>query len=460
MSKSKVTLGRKQITLEQIQIIAITVISIALFIQRFNFYIIKMGIDPCDFALRRVESLSILNGINPVELRTHDMSEFGIQQGSMFEIGYTPWGYIYNILFTAPFLEPQQQLVYGYILYTILMILQAIIIMKILLKQKINKAYAIVQVTQIYLGLPVLISYKAGNLSLLMPMVLLIQILLLPYKKYENIQIVLMTIALIKPQIQALIYIVYFLYRPIKTIISSSIFIGIPWIIQQILVKQNPIELFLSSWGAGADNYRQGVVCGILSPYIRVGLIDRQLGMIITMAAQIVVTFIVAIQIKKKLKLIEISQDDLDVERHNLVWIYTTCQFQMILSLWWMYINPMDYAIPLTQLILMVCAYKAANIEINIVNFIQAIWLHVVTRNRCEVVEYYETGLNTLPIGIYSDNLLMICWMLWWLDTVENLLKQEKETDKANKIMSKKMLILIALMGIQFTLQLMGINLV
>jgi len=37
-----------------------------------------MGIDPCDLGLRRLESYSILKGINPLEMRGHNLSEFRV----------------------------------------------------------------------------------------------------------------------------------------------------------------------------------------------------------------------------------------------------------------------------------------------------------------------------------------------------------------------------------------------
>ena len=460
--------------------IAMLIITICLFIQRFNFYIINMGIDPCDLGLRRLESYSILKGINPLEMRGHNLSEFGVGTTQTQEIGYMPWGYVYNILLTTPFLNPKTQIVLGYTIMILINLAQAYVLWKLLGDKKFQKLERIVILAQIYLGLPSLIQFKAGNISFITPSLMLIALLLLPNKKYENLQIVLMTLLLIKPQITCLVMLIYLIYRPIKTLVSCQIFIGIPWIVQQILTKINPISLLLSQWGAGTENYNSGVTKGFLSPYIRAGLIDDQVAMIITMQLQIIAVLIWVRYLDKvkqtSLKINEISKniDGVDKNIDDTV-IYLKCSLPLILCIFWMYVNPIDYTIPFIQLILLMTCYKNLGIQIKIENIIQAVWIHIVTRNRCEFVQYYQTGLDTLAIGIYSDNFLMICWLLWWIDTVKPIINQLKIKEVNNEVeavsseagaisnqqkVSKLMLILITIQGLQLILQILGINLV
>lgn len=456
--------------------IAMLIITICLFIQRFNFYIINMGIDPCDLGLRRIESYSILKGINPLEMRGHNLSEFGVGTTQTQEIGYMPWGYVYNILLTTPFLNPKTQIVLGYTVMILINLTQAYMLWKLLGSKKFQRLERIVILAQIYLGLPSLIQFKAGNISFITPSLMLIALLLLPNKKYENLQIVLMTLLLIKPQITCLVMLVYLIYRPIKTLISCQIFIGIPWIIQQILTKTDPIRLLLSQWGAGTENYNSGVTKGFLSPYIRASLIDDQVAMIITMQLQIIAVLIWIRYLDKVkqtgLKIDEVSKN---IENTDDTVIYLKCSLPLILCIFWMYVNPIDYTIPFIQLILLMACYKNLGLQIKIENIIQAVWLHIVTRNRCEFVQYYQTGLDTLAIGIYSDNFLMICWLLWWIDTVKPIINQLKLKEVNNEVeavsseidvinnqqkVSKLMLILITIQGLQLMLQILGINLV
>lgn len=453
--------------------IAMLIITICLFIQRFNFYIINMGIDPCDLGLRRLESYSILKGINPLEMQGHNLSEFGVGTTQTQEIGYMPWGYVYNILLTTPFLNPKTQVVLGYTIMILINLAQAYVLWKLLGNKKFQKLERIVILAQIYLGLPSLIQFKAGNISFITPSLMLIALLLLPNKKYENLQIVLMTLLLIKPQITCLVMLVYLIYRPIKTLISCQIFIGIPWIVQQILTKTDPISLLLSQWGAGTENYNSGVTKGFLSPYIRAGLIDDQVAMIITMQLQIIAVLIWVRYLDKVkqtgLKINEVSKNIDDTI------IYLKCSLPLILCIFWMYVNPIDYTIPFIQLILLMACYKNLGLQMKIENIIQAVWIHIVTRNRCEFVQYYQTGLDTLAIGIYSDNFLMICWLLWWVDTVKPIINQLKIKEVNNEVeevnneigvisnqqkVSKLMLILITIQGLQLMLQILGINLV
>lgn len=459
--------------------IAMLIITICLFIQRFNFYIINMGIDPCDLGLRRIESYCILKGINPLEMRGHNLSEFGVGTTQTQEIGYMPWGYVYNILLTTPFLNPKTQIILGYTIMILINLAQACVLWKLLGSKKFYKLERIVILAQIYLGLPSLIQFKAGNISFITPSLVLIALLLLPNKKYENLQIVLMTLLLIKPQITCLVMLVYLIYRPIKTLVSCQIFIGIPWIIQQILTKTGPISLLLSQWGAGTENYNSGVTKGFLSPYIRAGLIDDQIAMIITMQLQIIAVLIWVKHLDKIkqtcLKINEVSKNIDDTDGIDDTVIYLKCSLPLILCIFWMYVNPIDYTIPFIQLILLMTCYKNLELKIKIENIIQAVWIHIVTRNRCEFVQYYQTGLDTLAIGIYSDNFLMICWLLWWIDTIKPIINQLKLKEVNNEIeavsnkicvinnqqkVSKLMLILITIQGLQLMLQILGINLV
>ena len=453
--------------------IAMLIITICLFIQRFNFYIINMGIDPCDLGLRRLESYSILKGINPLEMRGHNLSEFGVGTTQTQEIGYMPWGYVYNILLTTPFLNPKTQIILGYTIMILINLAQTYVLWKLLGNKKFQKLERIVILAQIYLGLPSLIQFKAGNISFITPSLMLIALLLLPNKKYENLQIVLMTLLLIKPQITCLVMLVYLIYRPIKTLISCQIFIGVPWIIQQILTKTDPISLLLSQWGAGTENYNSGVTKGFLSPYIRASLIDDQVAMIITMQLQIIAVLIwvrYLDKIKQTGLKIDEASENIDGVSKNIAdtVIYLKCSLPLILCIFWMYVNPIDYTIPFIQLILLMTCYKNLGLQIKIENIIQAVWIHIVTRNRCEFVQYYQTGLDTLAIGIYSDNFLMICWLLWWVDTVKPIINQlklkelnsEVEAVNNSRKVSKLMLILITIQGLQLMLQILGINLV
>lgn len=453
--------------------ITMLIITICLFIQRFNFYIINMGIDPCDLGLRRIESYSILKGINPLEMRGHNLSEFGVGTTQTQEIGYMPWGYVYNILLTTPFLNPKTQIILGYTIMILINLAQACVLWKLLDSKKFQKLERIVVLAQIYLGLPSLIQFKAGNISFMTPSLMLIALLLLPNKKYENLQIVLMTLLLIKPQITCLVMLVYLIYRPIKTLISCQIFIGIPWIIQQILTKTDPISLLLSQWGAGTENYNSGVTKGFLSPYIRAGLIDDQAAMIVTMQLQIIAV-LMWVRYLDKFKQTNLKIDEVSKNIDDTI-IYLKCSLPLILCIFWMYVNPIDYTIPFIQLILLMACYKNLWLQIKIENIIQAVWIHIVTRNRCEFVQYYQTGLDTLAIGIYSDNFLMICWLLWWVDTVKPIINQLKIKEVNNEVeevnngvgaisnqqkVSKLMLILITIQALQLMLQILGINLV
>lgn len=393
----------------------------------------------------------------------HDLQEYGLCSGSMQEIGYTPWGYVYNILFTGQFLNKfgvTTQLIYGYIIMILIVLIEQIVLYKILINKGIQKTYQILILAAIITGLPMMIQFKAGNIGMILPMLMLIQILLFPDKKYETLQIVLMTFALIKPQISALIMLVYLIYRPLKTLVSCLVIVGIPWIMCQILLKQNPVQVFLSSWGAGQNAYKSGTIHGFLNPFIRAGLLDRQIGTLITMTIQIIAVATFTLYLSNRVD---------RLRKGEYLKIYLPCQLQLVLSICWMYVNPMDYTIPFIQAILLIVSFKLVDYEVPYKLFISAIWLHVVTRNRCEVVEYYDTQIDTLPIGIYSDLFLMIAWILWLTAqvlTLKNIVNKIENTDnnkdstledvKVNGTIN----IVLVMESIQLLIQSFGITLV
>ena len=202
--------------------------------------------------------------------------------------------------------------------------------------------------------------------------------------------------------------------------------------------------------------------------------------MIITMQLQIIAVLVWVKYLDKvkqaSLKIDDVSKNIDEVSKNiDDTVIYLKYSLPLILCIFWMYVNPIDYTIPFIQLILLMACYKNLGLQIKIENIIQAVWLHIITRNRCEFVQYYQTGLDTLAIGIYSDNFLMICWLLWWVDTIKPIINQLKLKEVNNEVeavnseidvmnnsrkVSKLMLILITIQGLQLMLQILGINLV
>lgn len=384
-----------------------------------------------------------------VEINGKDIQ---IVAGTMNELGYTPWQYIYNLVLTNPFINQNLQIILQYILYIVIILQMLYTAYKMLVKHvgSIDSMWLIVQMQ---LSVQLVMCLKNGNPGIILPQMMLVQTL--KFINSDNnetnitIQIILMAIACIKPQLGGLICLVYFIYYPVKTQVTCQIFIGVPWLLQQVVLNENPLSLLSGQFNNGTVNYNNNIVCGILNPIVRVGIIQRTWAVIIQVAVVTMVVVFWTLYCKSKIKRAQNDSVRCGYRCLNL-------QLVLITQLFWMYVNKCDYTIAFIAVILMAIAYKSFGFEISFRSSVLAMVINILTLNRCDFVEFYDQQIANLAIMVYSDTFIMICWLLWWIQQYLNLrrLLNGKTIKQGlnNGIMAAQ--------ALQLMLQILGINLV
>lgn len=398
-------------------------------------------IDFCDFRLRWRELQYILSGIDPVAAINDTAGQIRKVVDISSEGGSLPWTYIYNMILCIPWVNENQAA-------WIYQIGQVVIVTALNIQQykELTNRYKIDKFEQAYLliqmnfGLCTVFNIQTGNPGFIIPQTILYQLLTFnKSSEHEWIQISLICISLNKPQIAALFCLMMIIFKPVKTIICGQIFIGIPWIVQQSIVRENPIQMTLNFWKQAGSNYNNGVVAGWLNPWIAEGYIDRQTGQLVTMGITIAVVVAVQIWNKRMLLLGKITETEA---------IFKQAQIVAVLTLSWMYVNKMDYYIAFIAVILTVIIWKK---QIKVIDTVLASMINIMCIQRIDVV---MMGVNNLRLRIYQNLIVMILWILWVIQTNIN------PQSKLEWVKSIQRTVIVFVTVIQIGLAIMGIKIV
>lgn len=411
------------------------------FTYRFVWYSNNIVINFCDFRLRWRELQYILSGIDPVAAINDTTSQIRKVVDISSEGGSLPWTYIYNMILCIPWMnENQAAWIYqvGQIaLVTALSIQQYRELTDRYKIDKFEQAYLLVQMN---FGLCAVFNIQTGNPGFIIPQTILYQLLTFnKSSEHEWIQISLICISLNKPQIAALFCLMMIIFKPVKTIVCGQIFIGIPWIVQQIMVRENPIQMALNFWKQADSNYNNGVVAGWMNPWIAEGYIDRQTGQLVTIGITIAVVAAVQIWNKRMFLLRKITETEA---------IFKQAQIITVLTLGWMYVNKMDYYIAFIAVILTVVIWKQ---QIKAVDIVLASMINIMCIQRIDVV---MMGVNNLGLRIYQNLIVMILWILWIIQTNIN------PGSKLERVKLIQRTVIVVVTVIQIWLAIMGIKIV
>lgn len=411
------------------------------FTYRFMWYSNNIVIDFCDFRLRWRELQYILSGIDPVAAINDTAGQIRKVVDISSEGGSLPWTYIYNMILCIPWVNENQAA-------WIYQIGQVVIVTALNIQQykELTNRYKIDKFEQAYLliqmnfGLCTVFNIQTGNPGFIIPQTILYQLLTFnKSSEHEWIQISLICISLNKPQIAALFCLMMIIFKPVKTIICGQIFIGIPWIVQQSIVRENPIQMTLNFWKQAGSNYNNGVVAGWLNPWIAEGYIDRQTGQLVTMGITIAVVVAVQIWNKRMLSLGKITETEA---------IFKQAQIIAVLTLGWMYVNKMDYYIAFIAVILTVIIRKK---QIKVIDTVLASMINIMCIQRIDVV---MMGVNNLRLRIYQNLIVMILWILWVIQTNIN------PQSKLEWVKPIQRTVIVFVTVIQIGLAIMGIKIV
>ena len=411
------------------------------FTYRFIWYSNNVIINFCDFRLRWRELQYILSGIDPVAVINDTTGQIRKVVDISSEGGSLPWTYIYNMILCLPWMN-ENQAAWMYQIGQILIVtaLNVQQYKELTNRYKINKFEQAYLLIQMNFGLCAVFNIQTGNPGFIIPQTILYQLLTFnKSSEHEWIQISLICISLNKPQIAALFCLMMLVFKPVKTVICGQIFIGIPWIVQQIIVRENPIQMALNFWQQAGSNYNDGVVAGWLNPWIAEGYIGRQTGQLVTMGITIAVVAAVQIWNKRMLLLGKITETEA---------IFKQAQIIAVLTLGWMYVNKMDYYIAFIAVILTVIIWKQ---QIKVVDIVLASMINIMCIQRIDVV---MMGVNNLGLRIYQNLIVMILWILWLIQT--NINPQSKL--EWVKLIQRTVIVVVTV--IQIGLAIMGIKIV
>ena len=411
------------------------------FTYRFIWYSNNIIINFCDFRLRWRELQYILSGIDPVAAINDTTGQIRKVADISSEGGSLPWTYIYNMILCISWMnENQAAWIYQIGQIVIVTALNVQQYKELTDRYKIDKFEQAYLLVQMNFGLCAVFNIQTGNLGFIIPQTILYQ--LLTFNKspeHEWIQISLICISLNKPQIAALFCLMMLVFKPVKTVICGQLFIGIPWVAQQIIVRENPIQMALNFWKQAGSNYNNGAVAGWLNPWIAEGYIDRQTGQLVTMGITIVVVAAVQIWNKRMLLLGKITETEA---------IFKQAQIIAVLTLGWMYVNKMDYYIAFMAVILTVIIQKQ---QIKAVDVVLASMINIMCIQRIDVV---MMGVNNLGLRIYQNLIIMILWLLCIIQTNIN------PQSKLEWVKPLQRTVIIVVTVIQIWLVIMGIKIV
>ena len=411
------------------------------FTYRFIWYSNNVIINFCDFRLRWRELQYILSGIDPVAVINDTTGQIRKVVDISSEGGSLPWTYIYNMILCVPWMnENQAAWIYqiGQILIVTALNVQQY--KELTNRYKIDKFEQAYLLIQMNFGLCAVFNIQTGNPGFIIPQTILYQLLTFnKSSKHEWVQISLICISLNKPQIAALFILMMLVFKPVKTVICGQIFIGIPWIVQQIIVRENPIQMALNFWRSAGSNYNDGVVAGWLNPWIAEEYIDRQTGQLVTMGITIAVVAAVQIWNKRMLLLGKITETEA---------IFKQAQIIAVLTLGWMYVNKMDYYIAFIAVILTVIIWKQ---QIKVVDIVLASMINIMCIQRIDVV---MMGVNNLGLRIYQNLIVMILWILWLIQISIN------PQSKLEWVKLIQRTVIVVVTVIQIGLAIMGIKIV
>lgn len=411
------------------------------FIYRFIWYSNNIIINFCDFRLRWRELQYILSGIDPVAAINDTTSQIRKVVDISSEGGSLPWTYMYNMIMCIPWInENTAAWIYQVVQIVIVTVLNIQQYKELTGRYKIDKFEQAFLIIQMNFGLCTVFNIKTGNPGFIIPQAILYQLLTFnKSSEHEWIQISLICISLNKPQIAALFCLMIVVFKPVKTIICGQIFIGIPWVVQQIMVRENPIQMALNFWKQASSNYNNGVVAGWMNPWIAEGYIDRQTGQLVTMGITIAVVAAVQIWNKRMLLLEKITETEA---------IFKQAQIIAVLTLGWMYVNKMDYYIAFIAVILTVIIWKQ---QIKTVDIVLASMINIMCIQRIDVV---MMGVNNLGLRIYQNLIVMILWILWLIQTNIN------HQNKLEWVKPIQRTVIVVVIVIQIGLAIMGIKIV
>lgn len=236
-----------------------------------------------------------------------------------------PWGCTLGNVFYPGFLSLQTAHVYNFIAHFIALFVTAIAVCKFY-KEYSNKRGFVLILLVLCAHFSFMYSLYYGNAGAIICLMLIMSIFLA--EKHPYISGVMLALAMSKPQIAAIVCIIYLLNKNWRTLFTAAIIDVFFWILTSLIVKTSPLVLLAETFSSGTASVKQYL--GLFSALQYIG-IDKIL--VLAMNVLVGLGYTVGLwyymcKVKK-------------VDKNSLVLYAPAC----IASTFWIYKNGTDYLI-------------------------------------------------------------------------------------------------------------------
>lgn len=330
MKKSK----EKQFKVEYITFLLFGILNVLLVIYRIH----RGDMEFQDFHARWQECAYFLRGINPFDVIGNHIriEEIGNIDPDMVTV---PWAWIWGNIFNPGFLPYSIAKIWGVIVYAIVFISTGIICAKYFEgKREFFFSKNIFQIISLFIFIilsqySVIWSFLCGNQGALVCCIVIDSIMV--YEKHPYIAGILMTIALIKPQISLPFFLIFLLIGQYRLIIVSALLELITISIIYISIGVDIITLMLNTSNTGTN--LSGVFFGLLNILKYWGISTKVIVLFDMILGIVFATFTALIILRKN------SLSPLNTNSHNIP--ISIFYGATVTSTFWFYKQSHDFVI-------------------------------------------------------------------------------------------------------------------
>lgn len=288
------------------------------------------------------------------------------QEGPIPEIGNippgfstVPWACVFGSVFYGGFMSLEAARIYNVLLHIVSIVLLVVVFYKTT-KHSLSKFEQATIALAFISQFSIMYSIYYGNAGGIICCLLMVSILL--GEKHPYISGVLVALAMMKPQIAAIVCVVFLLQKRWKVLFTGASIDILGWLVTSVITKVSPLELLTSTFSSGTASEFQYL--GVLSVLQYCGL-DKSLVLVLNVA----VGFIYTIGLWYYLKKNKTANED------ELILYMPAC----IASTVWIYKNGTDYAILafVTMFVCTLCFKRALNFREKIYAILSIAFLQV-----------------------------------------------------------------------------------
>lgn len=280
--------NKKILRAESLLLISMFVLNILILVFRlyrgdFEFQDFHARWQECAYFIRRINPFTAMNGVNVI-------ASIGEIDSDMVTV---PWAWIWSLPINPGFVSFAAARVYGIVLYIVIPCVTAYEVYTYTLHTiGLNKIWSVLSAITIFVQYSLVWSFLCGNHGALACYMIIIAIMI--YKKHPYIAAIVLTVAMIKPQVTALFVFCFLLLREYKIVITIVASELVSVIIIYLMLGENIFTLLSSAAGVGTN--LNGVYFGIFNLLKYIGipstfilLMDMLVGILFTFISSLVI---------------------------------------------------------------------------------------------------------------------------------------------------------------------------